>query len=145
MSRWKVLPHRLADGRCRDCGRLVATTAPQGCPRCAIERAFDEGMFTILNPVVAFEDQGRELWSEVAMKMRSGKIRSGHFYIWIGHGDGLPLEQPIDELLSNEQEFANASTAQETALDLARRYPQVWVITTVGGWCVTTHPVLREK
>lgn len=145
MSRWKVLPHRLNDGRCRDCGRHVPGTAPQTCPRCAIERAHDEGLFTIVNPVVAFEEQGRESWRGVAGELRAGRMRSGHFYLWIGHGDGGPLERPLDELLSNEREFARADTAHETGLDLTERYPQVWVITTVGGWCVTSDPGLHGK
>jgi hypothetical protein len=134
MNRWKVLPHRLNDGRCRDCGRHVAATAPDTCCRCAIERYKDLGHPTIANPVNAFELHGREMWRLPAIALRSGEMRSGMFYPWIGHADGGTLERPLDELLDNGREVAHASVAHETALDLTRRYSQVWVLTTVGGW-----------
>ncbi len=141
-NRWKVLPHRITEGRragqCRDCGRQDVASAPNTCPRCMIERYGDRGHFTIVDPVSAYEVQGRELWRQVAHDLRAGQLRSDRFYIWIGHGDGGPLERPLDELLDNEREFGNARVAHETALDLTCRYPQVWVITTVGGWDVTS-------
>lgn len=137
-NRWKVLPHRLADGRCRDCGRLVAGSAPETCTRCALERYGDVGFFTIANPVVAFEEQGRELWRQVAQQLRAGQLRADRFYLFVGHDDGEPLERPLDELLDNERDFAHAQTAHETGLDLTRRYPQVWVVTTVGCWSISS-------
>lgn len=138
INRWKVLPHRLSDGKCRDCGRYAAITAPDNCPRCMLELRRDAGFFTIENPVAAFEQQGREMWREVARQLRCGDLRSGRFYLWIGHGDGGPLERPLDELLPNERVFSDATLAHETGLDLTRRYPQVWVVTTVGCWDITS-------
>lgn len=142
INRWKVLPHRRATGQCIDCGHHDARSAPDTCPRCAIESYRDRGFFTIANPVTAFELQARELWRLVAQDLRSGKMRSGRFYIWIGHGDGGPLERPLDELVPGEQDFIGASRAHEVALQLARRHPQVWIVTTVGGWDVVS--VTRE-
>lgn len=144
INRWKVLPHRIPSGRregqCRDCGQHDPTAAPRTCTRCSLEFYGDLGYDTIVNPVTAFEDQGRELWRVIAQQLRAGQLRSGQFYVFVGHGDGGPLERPLDELQSNEQVIAYADIAHETALDLTRRYPQVWVVTTVGAWHVTTDP-----
>ncbi len=137
-NRWKVLPHRLSGGRCRDCGRHDARSAPDTCPRCAVERYGDVGFFVIVNPVAAFEEHGRELWRQVSQQLRSGQLRSDRFYLFVGHGDGGPLERPLDELLDNERAFAHAQAAHETGLDLTRRYPQVWVVTTVGCWSISS-------
>jgi hypothetical protein len=116
MNRWKVLPHRLNDGRCRDCGRHVAATAPDTCCRCAIERYKDLGHPTIANPVNAFELHGREMWRLPAIALRSGEMRSGMFYPWIGHADGGTLERPLDELLDNGREVAHAGAGSDPAL-----------------------------
>lgn len=144
INRWKVLPHRiptgLRAGQCRDCGQHDPTAAPETCPRCALERYSDLGYDTIVNPVVAFEDQGREQWRVIAQQLRAGRLRSGSFYIFVGYGDGGPLERPVDELADVTREWSCADMAHETALDLVRRYPQVWVVTTVGAWNVTTDP-----
>lgn len=146
MNRWKVLPHRLAEGirrgQCRDCGQHDATSAPDTCPRCALERYRDEGYDTIENPVSAFELQGREKWRAISQQLRSGQIRSGRFYLFVGHNDGGALERPLDELLDIEREIAHAPVAHEVGLDLTRRYQQVWVVTTVGAWNVTSGPVM---
>lgn len=141
MSRWKDLPHRLsADhptraGQCRDCGWLEPGSAPDTCARCAMQRYAAQGFFVLANPVLAFEQQGRELWRGVAKDLRAGQIATNRFYLWVGHGDGGPLERASDEVLP-EREFIEATVAHETALDLTRRYPQIWVVTTVGCWNV---------
>jgi hypothetical protein len=141
MSRWKVLPHRLGlgprEGQCRDCGRLVVTTAPDSCARCALERYSDQGFVTVTNPVVLFEEQGWELWRGVAQDLPAGQIAVNRFYLWVGHGDAGPLERAPDELVP-EREFAHASRAHQAGVDLTGRYPQVWVVTIVGCWCITS-------
>jgi hypothetical protein len=127
-------PHRRRRGalpRLRQVGGHV-------CARCALERYRDAGFFIITDPVSAFEIQGRERWRQVAQQLRSGQIRSGRFYLFVGHDDGGPLERPLNVLLDSEQEITLASVAYETGLDLTRRYQQVWVVTTVGCWSVSS-------
>lgn len=150
ISRWKVLPHRIPggarEGQCRDCGQYDYTSAPETCARCAIERYSDAGFYIIVNPVSAFELQGRELWRKVSRQLRTGQLRSERFYLFVGHNDGAPLQRPLTELLDIEREIAFADVAHETGLDLTRRYQQVWVVTTVGGWDITSGlPVDREE
>lgn len=140
MNRWKILPHRLAGGRCRDCGQYDAYSAPENCPRCAFERFRDAGFFTILDPVSAFENQGRERWRTVAQQLRSGRIRSGRFHLFVGHDDGGPLEPVLPEVLPAGQVPVSdwSSDAYATATALTGRYPQVWVVTTIGCWSVSS-------
>jgi hypothetical protein len=131
--RWKVLPHRLSDGRCRDCGTYSAYSAPQSCCRCGLERFADDGCTVQPNPVAAFQ-AGYELWRTVAIDLTSGKLKSGSFYPYIGHNDGAPLEPPMGDLDPADWQVDLASLAHELGLALALRYPQVWVVTTVGCW-----------
>lgn len=133
-GRWKYLPHRLSDGRCRDCGRLVASTAPDTCARCALERYGDQGFSIVQNPVAAFEQELRETWRILAQEIRAGQIPPNRFYVWVGHGDGGPLDRPAEDLDGGP--FADATTAHEMAMQLISRYPQVWVVTNVGCWNV---------
>lgn len=146
INRWKVLPHRLSsgirEGQCRDCGHHDPTSAPDTCPRCALERYGDEGYDTIENPVAAFELQGREKWRVVSRQLRSGQLRSGRFYLFVGHDDVDVLERPASELFDADREWEIADLAHETGLDLTRRYRQVWVVTTVGAWNVTSGPMV---
>jgi len=141
-SQWKILPHRIPTGRrlgqCRDCGQYDANSAPNTCARCAIERYQAAGFFILTDPVAAFEIQGRELWRSVAQQLRSGQIRSDMFYLFVGHDDGEPMEQPPDELLPPQRAFAHARRAHEAATGLTARYPRVWVVTTVGCWSVSS-------
>jgi hypothetical protein len=139
-GRWRILPHRIGgeDGRCRDCGRHDLGTAPDTCTRCAVKRYGNAGFFTMIDPVAAFELEGRDQWRNVSQQLRNGQLRSGRFYLFVGHDTGEPLERPPDELLSSEREIAHAQIAHEVGLDLTRRYQQVWVVTTVGCWSVSS-------
>jgi hypothetical protein len=143
MNRFKVLPHRRTGknaGQCRDCGQYDVRSAPDTCPRCAIESYADQGCTVVLNPVDAFERDGWELWRNVAKQLRQGQIRSDRFYVFIADGDGGPLRRPVDELLDIERELPHCLVAHEIGLDLSRRHQQVWIVTTVGSWCVTSGP-----
>lgn len=140
--RWRILPHRIGgpEGPCRDCGRYESYSAPEGCTRCAVERFKDAGFHIMADPVAAFEVMGRERWRVVAQQLRSGQIRSGHFYVFVGHNDGGPLERPPAEVFPAGQagELAFAKDAYDTGLGLVERYPQVWIVTTVGCWSVSS-------
>jgi hypothetical protein len=142
MNRWKILPHRVPAGRragqCRDCGQYDITAAPDACTRCALERYQEAGFFTIRDPVAAFEIENRERWRQVAQQLRTGRVRADLFYLFVGLDDGGPLEPPPDELLPRERAFAHASRAHEAGMVLTARYPQVWVVTTVGCWSVAS-------
>lgn len=129
----RILPHRLRDGRCRDCGRLDATSAPDTCPRCALERYSSRGYSVVADPVDRFEVQGVELWRIVSQALRSGVIRSDRFYLYVGFDDGAPLDVPTDGD-RDAWVFAGAAGAQTIARALTQRYSQVWVVTTVGCW-----------
>jgi len=129
----KTLPHRLRDGRCRDCGKSDATSAPDSCTRCALERYSTRGYAVVADPVTRFEVQGVELWRIVAQALRSGRIRSDRFYLYVGFDDGDPLDLPTDGDC-NTWVFPGAAGAQAIARALTQRYPQVWVVTTVGCW-----------
>jgi hypothetical protein len=130
----KALPHRLADGRCRDCGQHDSYSAPDTCPRCTIDRMRDRGYEIVVNPVAQFVHVNDEMWRQVAADLQSGAIKSGRFYIVVGHGDGGSLGLPMGDLSPKEWEVATARTAHDTARLLTQRYPQVWVVTTVGCW-----------
>jgi hypothetical protein len=87
----------------------------------------------MVNPVAAFL-AGREQWRVVAQDLTSGRIKSGAFYVYIGHGDGGPLELPVGDLDPGDWQHNSASLAHELAVALLQRYSQSWVVTTVGCW-----------
>ncbi len=130
----RPLPHRLAGGQCRDCGQYDSWTAPDTCQRCAIDRMEDRGYEVVRDVVGQYERYATEMWREAAAGIKSGAIKSGRFYLMIGHNDGGPLTLPMGDLSPADWEIAGARRAQALALDLAERYPQVWVVTTVGCW-----------
>lgn len=129
----KILPHRLRDGRCRDCGMSDATAAPDTCPRCALERYSSRGYSVVADPVARFEIQGVEQWRIVAQALRAGTIRSDRFYLYVGCDSDDPLDRPTDGD-RNTWVFPGAAGAQTIARALTQRYSQVWVVTTVGCW-----------
>jgi hypothetical protein len=130
----KALPHRLRDGRCRDCGQYDLRSAPDTCTRCAIERMTDHGYEIIVNPVAQFIHVNDEMWRVAAHMLLDGSIKSGSFYLFVGHNDGGSLGLPMGDMSPAQWEVANARVATETAEALTQRYPQVWVVTTVGCW-----------
>lgn len=110
-----------------------ATSAPDGCTRCALERYSTRGYTVVADPVYRFEVHGMELWRVVARDLRSGAIRSDRFYLYVGLDDGGPLDLPTDADRATWV-FPGAAGAQTIARALTQRYPQVWVVTTVGCW-----------
>lgn len=136
----KVLPHRLADGRCRDCGQHHSYSAPDNCTRCAIDRMRERGYGIVPHPVWQFEQAGSELWRHAAQGIRNGSIKSGRFYVMVGHNDGGSLGYPMGDLAPGEWETGTAATAHRIARGLIQRYPQVWVVTTVGCWNAARDP-----
>lgn len=140
----KALPHRLRDGRCRDCGHHDSYSAPDTCARCALDRMRERGYGVVLDPVLRF-DRGGELWRQTAMGIRNGGIRSGRFYVMVGHNDGGSLGLPMGDLSPAEWEAVTAQGAHRTARGLTQRYPQVWVVTTVGCWNAVPHTTQEER
>lgn len=142
MSRPK--PHRLSSGpragQCRDCGGYDAFTAPQTCCRCALERYDELGYQVVLDPKARLERYAEEMWRQVALQIFTGSVRSDRFYVFVGHNDGGPLVlPPEDEAAQGLDVWAmpGAHTAHATAKYLLeQRYPQAWVVTTVGCWNV---------
>jgi hypothetical protein len=130
----KILPHRLRDGRCRDCGMHDTYAAPDSCPRCALERMRERGYPIVREPVVQFLVMGDEMWRRAAEGIKTGTIKSDRFYVMIGHNDGGTLLPPIGELVPNNGEMSSAKAAHLVAASLTQRYPQAWVVTTVGCW-----------
>jgi hypothetical protein len=130
----RAMSHRLADGRCRDCGKHDSYSAPDSCPRCALDRMGDRGYEIVVNPVAQFVHVNDEMWRQVAADIQSGAIKSDRFYILVGHNDGGSLGLPMGDLSPKQWEVASAQTAHRTARSLIQRYPQVWVVTTVGCW-----------
>ena len=130
MSR-RVLPHRLRDGRCRDCGKIDNSSAPGGCCRCAVERHRERGYPVVTDALDRFDNHAVELWRRVAADLRSGAIRSDRFYLYVGHGDGGSLDLPTDGD-TGTWVFPGAPEAQAIGKALAQRYPDVWIVTTVG-------------
>lgn len=127
----KALPHRLRDGRCRDCGHYDSYSAPDTCTRCALERMSERG-YEIVNPIQRWMAFGEELWRHVHQGILIGSIKSGRFYTKVGHNDGGPLITPLADCAP--WEFPTALAAHRGAQLLTERYPQVWVVTTVGCW-----------
>lgn len=130
----KHLPHRLGNGKCRDCGQFDSRSAPASCARCALDRMRDDGHEIVVNPVAQFVHVNDEMWREVAAALMGNRFKSDRFYIVVGHNDGGSLSLPMGDLQPAQREVSNARTAQLTAQDLTARYPQVWVVTTVGCW-----------
>lgn len=134
----KQLPHRIEHGRragqCRDCGHHDAYSAPDTCPRCALERMTDLGREVVTDPQGLLEHYGTELWRQPAADLTSGAVKSGRFYIYVGHGDGGSLGLPMGDLSPGGWEVATSRAAMNTAAALLQRYPQVWIVTTVGCW-----------
>jgi hypothetical protein len=135
----RPLPHRLGDGRCRDCGQHDSYTAPDTCARCAIDRMRERGYEIVVNPIAQFVHVNDEMWRLVATGLQDGSIKSDRFYVFIGHNDGGPLELPVGEVSAAQWGFAGAAGAQTVARALTQRYPQVWVVTTVGCWNAVPH------
>lgn len=134
----RPLSHRLSCGRCRDCGYYDSFSAPDGCTRCAVDRMREHGHEIVVNPVAQFAHVADELWREVAAGIQNGSIKSDRFYIMVGHNDGGCLSPPLGDLSPGDWEVGNARMARTIAVGLARRYPQVWVVTTVGCWNAST-------
>lgn len=130
----RILPHRLPDGRCRECGHHDSFSAPDICCRCALDRMRERGYPIAADPVSQFERFGSEMWRQVATGIRNGSVKSDRFYVFVGYRDGGPLELPMGDLSAGQWEVASARTAHATAQALTARYPQVWVVTTVGCW-----------
>lgn len=130
----KALPHRLRDGRCRDCGHHDAYSAPDTCSRCAVQRMAERGYRVEPDPVRRFDHYGHELWRAVAHGIRSGAVKSGRFYVYVGHNDGGALELPLGDLAPGGWELPAARVAHTLAQAMTQRYPQAWVVTTVGCW-----------
>lgn len=141
----KALPHRLRDGRCRDCGMLEFSSAPATCCRCALELMAELGYQVIEeDPVRLFEQHLLELWRQPAADMRNNIIKADRFQVYVGHNDGGSLVRPIDDVIPGAWQLATRPAAQRLAQDLLARYPQVWVVTTVGSWnAVKTVPRQR--
>lgn len=129
----RPLPHRLRDGRCRDCGQHSPYSAPNGCCRCALERMAERGYQVVDDPAGRFLHLIEERWRLVAAGLSSGRIRSDRYYLYAGMDDGGPLDLPTDGEIGTWT-FADAHTAHSIALALLERYEQVWVVTTVGCW-----------
>lgn len=137
-------PHRLDGGpragQCRDCGTYDMSSAPLTCCRCALERYGALGHEIIVNPVAQFVHVNDEMWRQVTQDLSGGVIRSDRFYIYIGHNDGGPLTLPAGGVAGFEAEgwaTPDAPGAHVSAKYLLEnRYPQAWVVTTVGCWNV---------
>jgi hypothetical protein len=131
----KTLPHRLRDGRCRDCGHHDSKSAPDTCPRCTIDVLTEDGYRVELDPGRQFF-AGAEMWHVVAYDLKSGAIKSGRFYVYVGLDDGESLTLPLGELSPEQWTVPHARTAKAVAQALTERYAQVWIVTTVGCWNV---------
>lgn len=129
----KPLPHRKSTGECRDCGMIQPSSAPTTCCRCALEIMSNAGHHVQLSPAQLFADFGWEMWRVAAHDMRRGKLKSDRFHLYVGHADGGPLEPAPAEIVGDWQ-VPTRVAAQALGGHLADRYPQVWVVTTVGSW-----------
>lgn len=141
----RTLPHRLRDGRCRDCGTYTVSTSPQTCIRCSVQIMQELGHSVLVSAVAAFERDESELWRQVAADIRTGQILADRFYVYVGHNDGGPLQRPVDDLLPGAWQQGTRSAIQAVAEDLIPRYPEVWVVTTVGCWDVWRRPTTEER
>lgn len=129
----KALPHRLRNGQCRECGKYDLSSAPRTCVRCALEVMSGIRYEVVDAPNRLFEVRGWELWRTAAADMASGRLRADRFHLYVGHNDGAPLERP-EGLPPGLDSALTYSAAQALAADLQQRYPQVWVVTTLGSW-----------
>lgn len=132
----RARPHRLRNGQCVDCGHHDSYSAPDTCPRCALDRMHEQGHGVAPDPVRQFELFGSEMWRQVATGITNGSIKSGRFYLFAGYHDGGALELPMGDVSAAQWETASARTAQASGEALTDRYKQVWVVTTVGCWNV---------
>lgn len=133
----RPLSHRLTDGRCRECGQHDSYSAPDTCTRCAVDRMRDREYEIIYNPIAQLVHVNDEMWRQVAQGIQNGSVKAGRFYVFVGHNDGGSLVSPLGDLSPSEWEVPTATHARAAARTLASRYPQVWVVTTVGCWNAT--------
>lgn len=130
----RPLPHRKSTGQCRECGTYDAQGAPGSCCRCALERMDDRDYQVIVDMTRRWMSMGDELWRQVHPDILTGAIKSDRFYLYVGHNDGGSLGLPMGDLTAQQWAVLDARTAHATAQALTQRYPQVWVVTTVGCW-----------
>lgn len=129
----KVLPHRLRDGRCRDCGTFDASSSPDTCTRCSLEIMGNLGYQVAEAPQRLWQVYERELWRVAGTDQVSGKLRSDRFHAYVGINDGAPLEPP-EGPIPGAWIQGSRNAARLLSEQLQDRYPQVWVVTTVGSW-----------
>jgi hypothetical protein len=130
----KILPHRLQNGRCRDCSMFDPSSAPATCTRCSLEIMGRLGYVVVEeSPARLWTVRNYELWRVAGGDQVSGRLQADRFYLYVGHNDGGPLEPPPD-LVSESHCQTDRIAARALAAELVKRYPQVWVVTTVGSW-----------
>lgn len=132
----RPLPHRTGRGACRECGMFDLYSAPDNCARCALARYAERGYRIVGDPVYLLERELQLMWTRIAHDLSRGSLRSGSFCVYVGYGDGAELVPPNGDLSPREREFVSHRAAQAAGQALLQRYPQVWVMTTVGGWNV---------
>jgi hypothetical protein len=94
----------------------------------------ERGYEIVVNPIAQFVHVADEMWRHAATGIQNGSIKADRFYIMVGHNDGGSLGLPMGDLTAAEWEISSARTAQRVARTMTGRYPQVWVVTTVGCW-----------